>query len=60
MVGTPLQLSLAVTLPVLGAGTWLAHENVTGGGQVMEGGITSLTVIVCVHVAELLHASVAL
>lgn len=58
MVGVPLQLSLAVTLPVFGAGTWLAQETVVGGGQVRVGGIWSLTVMVCWQMAELPQASV--
>jgi hypothetical protein len=59
-VGIPLQLSLATMLPGFGAGTRLAQETVTAIGQVRVGGVKSLTVMVCVQVAELLHASVAL
>lgn len=59
MVGVPLQLSLAVTLPVLGAGTWLAQVTVTAGGQLIVGGVPSNTVMTCVQVAVLKHASVA-
>jgi len=59
MVGVPLQLSLAVTLPVLGAGTWLAQATVTDEGQVIVGGVPSNTVITCVQVAVLKQASVA-
>ena len=37
-----------------------AQAVVTFGGQVMVGGVTSLTVIVWVHVAEFPQSSVAL
>src|SRR5688572_29833761 len=60
MVAAPPQLSDEVTLPVFTAGTSGAHETVTFGGQVIVGGVLSNTVIVCIQVDELLHASVAL
>jgi hypothetical protein len=59
-MGTPLQLSLAVMPAGFGAGTILAHETVTAAGQVIEGAVRSLTVIVCEQLAELPHTSVAL
>src|SRR5436309_1080361 len=59
-VTVPAQLSLAVTRLVLGAGTSRAHGTFTGAGQVMIGGVVSLTVIVWVQVALLPHTSVAL
>src|SRR6266436_3783607 len=55
----PPQLSLVVTLLVFGAGTWLAQPTVRLIGQVMLGGLVSLTVMVCVQVALLPHWSVA-
>src|SRR6266446_10455884 len=58
-VTAPPQLSLVVTLFVSGAGTWLAQLSVRLVGQVMFGGLVSLTVIVCVQVALLPHWSVA-
>ena len=59
-VTVPPQLSLAVVMPAgFAGGTRLAHETVTGGGQVIVGGVLSKTVIVCAHVAELLHSSEA-
>jgi hypothetical protein len=58
-VTVPLQLSLAVTNAVFGAGTFAAHVTVIAEGHVSVGATLSLTVIVCVHVAVLLHASVA-
>jgi hypothetical protein len=58
-VGTPAQLSLAVTLAGLFAGTLAAQETVTATGQVTVGGVWSSTVIICEHVAELPQTSVA-
>jgi hypothetical protein len=55
----PPQLSLAMTAVVLAAGTWLAHCTVIFAGHVMDGGMLSKTVMVCAHVAELPHSSVA-
>ena len=54
----PPQLSVAGRF-VAGGRTFEAHETVTLAGHVIIGGVTSLTVIVCVHVAEFPHASVA-
>jgi hypothetical protein len=46
---------------VLGPGIVALQPNVSVGGQVIEGGVTSIIlVIVCVQVAELPQASVAL
>jgi hypothetical protein len=59
-VGVPPQLSDFTTLVISGAGTNDAQDTVTGGGQVIEGGVWSFTVITCVQVAVLLHASVAM
>jgi len=56
----PPQLSEAVTKLIFGAGTNEAHCTVTVAGQVMEGGVVSLTVMVCVQVALLLQLSAAL
>ena len=58
-VGIPLQLSLAETLPGLGAGTCAAHWKVRLAGQVIDGGVASNTVIICVQVAVFRQASVA-
>ena len=60
MVTVPAQLSVAVTKEVLGAGTAEAQLTVTGGGQVITGGVWSLTVIICVQVLLFPHTSVAL
>ena len=54
------QLSVAVTLEISGLGTFPEHCTVTGGGQVIVGGVLSLTVMICVQVALLPQASVAL
>ena len=59
LVAVP-QLSEAVTRPVFAAGTSASHCTVTLAGQLIEGGVVSLTVMVCVHVAVLPHPSVAL
>src|SRR6266404_4002216 len=58
-VTAPPQLSLVVTLLVLGAGTKLAHPTVSLVGQVIIGGSLSFTVMVWTHVALLPHWSVA-
>ena len=55
----PAQLSFTNTLLVLEAGISLAHWTVTFAGQTMVGGISSCTVIICAHVAELPQTSVA-
>lgn len=59
-VTTPPQLSVAITLAVLGAGTAEAQLTVTGAGQVITGGVWSFTVITCVHSVKLPQTSVAL
>ena len=59
-VTAPPQLSVAVTEPMLGAGTAEKHCTVAGPGQVIDGGVVSFTVIVCVQVFWLPQASVAL
>ena len=59
MVTAPAQLSVAVTNAVFGAGTAEAQLTVNAAGQVITGGVTSFTVIVCVHSVKLLAASVA-
>src|SRR2546428_11996774 len=51
--------SLAVTRLVSGAGTAEAQLTVAGAGQAIVGAVVSLTVIVCVQSAWLLHRSVA-
>ena len=48
----PPQLSEAVTEAMFGAGTSEKHWTVTGPGQVIDGGVVSLTVIVCVQVLD--------
>ena len=55
----PPQLSEAVTRLMFGASTCEKHWKLNGAGQVIDGGVVSLTVIVCVHVAWLPHESVA-
>ena len=49
---TPLQLSVAVTAAILGAGTVAAQLTVTAAGQVMDGACTSLTLTVKEQTAE--------
>jgi hypothetical protein len=58
-VVAPLQLSVALTPAVVCAGTELAHVTVTAAGQVIVGAMLSNTVMICAHVAVLLHASLA-
>src|SRR5438105_1924089 len=58
-VTAPPQLSLVVTLLLFVTGTWLAQLTVRPLGQVMLGGLVSLTVMVCIQVAVLPHWSVA-
>src|ERR1043166_5517592 len=55
----PPQVSLAVTLLVFGAGTWLAQFAVRLAGHVRLGGLVALAVIVWGQVALLPQASVA-
>jgi hypothetical protein len=59
---TPLQPSVAVALPpvLAGSAVFTAQSTATFGGQVITGPVVSFTVIVCMHVAMLLQASVAL
>jgi hypothetical protein len=59
-VAVPLQLSVVVTDPVLTCGMDDAQVTVTAGGQVIVGATLSLTVMICEHVAVLLHTSVAM
>ena len=54
-VTAPPQVSLVVTLLVLGAGTWPAQLAVRLVGQVMLGGLVSLMVMVWIQVALLPH-----
>ena len=42
-----------------GAGTCEKHWTLTGPGHVIDGGVSSLTVIVCVQVFVFPHESVA-
>ena len=57
---TPPQLSLnPVTLAMLTGGTCAAQVTVKPAGHVKLGGVWSFTVMTCVQVAELPHASVA-
>ena len=56
----PLQLSDAITSAGFGTGTKLAHWTVIFVGHWMNGTVLSNTVIVCEHVAEFPHSSVAL
>jgi hypothetical protein len=58
-VVVPPQLSVEVTLSGFGVGTRFAHWTVTFTGHVIDGAVLSNMVIVCVHVAELPHWSVA-
>ena len=59
-VTAPPQASLVVTLLMFGAGTWLAQLAVKFVGQVMLGGLVSLTVIIWVQLALLPQRFVAL
>ena len=60
IVIVPVQLSVADTVVMSGAGTAWLQVSVGGAGQVIVGGVVStVLVIVCVHVALLPHASVA-
>ena len=57
----PVQLSVAVTSVISGGGTGALQISAGGGGQVMVGGVVStVLVIICVQVAVLPQASVAL
>jgi hypothetical protein len=56
----PPQLSLATTPASFGGGICEAHDTVTLLGHcVITGGVVSLTVMVCVQLALLLHESLA-
>ena len=59
-IAVPPQLSFVTTLAVFAIGTRLAHVTVIFAGHVIEGGVLSNTVMICEHVAELPHSSVAL
>jgi hypothetical protein len=60
MVGVASQRSVAVAVPFVPPGAVLAeHSMVMLGGQVINGGVTSCTTIVRLHVAELPQSSVA-
>ena len=48
----PPQLSDVVTEPMSGAGTCEKHWTLTGPGHVIDGGVVSFTVIVCVQVVQ--------
>ena len=55
------QLSVAVAVPVAGGKVLAVHSRVKlPGHTIIIGGVESSTVIICKHVDELLHASVAL
>ena len=57
----PLQLSVAVTKLISGGGTGALQISAGGGGQVMVGGgVSTVLVMICVQVAVLPQASVAL
>ena len=57
----PVQLSVAVTKLISGGGIGALQISVGGGGQVMVGGVVStVLVMVCVQVAVLPQASVAI
>ena len=58
-VVAPPQLSPAVTDAVLAVGTFDAHVTVVAAGQLSVGATLSNTVMICVQIAVLLHASVA-
>ena len=55
-----MQLSVAVAIPLAVALVSVEHSMVTLAGQDITGGVISLTVIVCMQLAVLLQASVAL
>ena len=61
MVTGPVQLSVAVTNVISGAGTVPLHAITGGAGHVITGGVLStVLVIVCTQVALLPQPSVAL
>jgi hypothetical protein len=55
----PAQLSVAVAVPVFAGAVDAPHGSWASPGQVIEGGVVSLTVIVWVQLAWLPHASTA-
>src|SRR5436309_15156518 len=56
----PPQLSLATTPASFGGGIWEAHDTVTSARHwVITGALVSLTVMVCVQLALLVHESLA-
>ena len=58
--GAGSQLSVALAIPVLSGDVESVHSIVTSAGHsVMTGGVVSCTVIVCRHVLEFPHESVA-
>ena len=59
IVEFPEQLSAAVTLPTFASGIADAQVNVTFAGQLAVGATLSLTVMICVQIAVLLHKSAA-
>ena len=60
IVIVPVQLSVAVTRVISGTGTGPLQMIVGAAGHVITGGcVSTVLVIVCVHVALLPHASVA-
>ena len=59
-VTTPVQLSVAVAVPVVPGKVPAVQSIVMSAGHVMEGAVSSKTVIVCIQVDELPQASVAL
>ena len=59
MEATPLQLSIAVALPLADADVSAALLMEASAGQVMEGPCVSVMVIVCTQVEELPQLSVA-
>ena len=56
---TKLQVSVAVATPVALVLVLAGHSRTRFGGQVIRGGVVSLTVMVCTQVARLPHASIA-
>ena len=60
ITGLELQLSVAVAIPLAVALVSAEHSMVTLAGHDITGGVISLTVIVCMQLAVLLQASVAL
>jgi len=59
IVGLGSQLSVAVALPVAFGSVEALQSTVWSGGQVMLGAVESTTLMVCVQLTVLPHASVA-